>query len=712
MMRAPDRICVLDLETRSTVNLGRGGTNAYVYAAHPTTDVWMTCYAWDDDPDTVLTWWPGDPMPADLRQHVVAGGVVSAHNAGFEHAVWNAILTPRYGWSPLPLEQLDDTAARAARCGLPRKLELAAPALGLEQIKDMKGAAQMKRMAKPRKVEEDGTITWWDVPERVERLHTYCEQDVRTQLGLHLTLPRLPPAEWEVWQATMRANVRGSLIDTDFVAAAREIIDRKLAEYARELLLLTNGQVKSHTDLNGMKAWLASRGHPVDSLDKNVVASMVADRTLPDEIRRVVGIRAEAGKSSVAKYPAMAAHVDAHGIARDQLVYYGAQATGRWSGQGIQLQNLPARGGVGFEEAEWHVANTLRHGAREGQEMMELLQDGSVIETLSMCLRGAIRARPGMDIVCADYSNIEGRKAAWLAGEEWKLEAFRAFDTGHGPDLYKVAAGGILGIPAEEVEKSLRDSLGKVSELALQFGGGVGAFLSMAAVYRVEIADYWGVIQDALPKAILSDTEEAWDSFGARSGTDKTTWLAAEAVKRAWRAKHPEIVQAWRDCEDGAVGALVSPGTIFSACQGRIKFVGKSLGGKPVLLMRLPSGRCIYYFNARVRDRSTPWGSVNQQVVFDKVEGGRPLRSGTYGGDIFQSSVQGSARDIMAHGWLSTEKGGYLPLFSVHDELASEYPEGQADIHDYCARLCDPPPWAHGLPVTADGYISKRFRKD
>lgn len=711
-MTRPARTCVLDFESRSVAELGRGGTNAFNYAMHPTTGVWMACYAFDDDPDTVLTWWPDQPMPADLREHVETGGVVSAHSAGFEYAIWNFNLVPRNGWAPLPIEQMDDTAARAARCGLPRSLEKAAPAAGIPIEKDMKGAAQMKRMAKPRKVHDDGSITWWDVPDRVERLHSYCQQDVRVQMALHQTLPPLPDAEREIWLATMRANIRGVQIDVPFVNRAIAIVNKKLDDYAKELLVLTDGQVSSHTDLNGMKRWLDQRGHAVDSLDKNVVAAMVADDALPEDVRRVVSIRAEAGKSSVAKYPAMRLHADEDHIARDLLVYYGAIATGRWSGQAWQVHNLTARGEVRYTEAEFWVAHTEREDVDSTIDIMETLHDGSVLETLSMCLRSAIRARDGMDIVCADFSNIEGRDAAWLGGEAWKLNAFRAFDAGTGPDLYKVAAGGILGIAPEDVEKPLRNSLGKVSELALQFQGGVGAFLSMAAVYGVQIADYWGVIREALPGRIIDEAREAFEAFGRNSGTERGTWIAAEAVKRAWREKHPGIVQGWYDCESSAIAALRSPGAPHYACDGKLAFLGRTLFGKPFLLMRLPSGRCIHYANARLRERETPWGSVKAQITFDKVEQGRIIRSATYGGDLFQSAVQGSARDIMAHGWLNTEAAGYKALFSVHDELASEYPEGQADLHEYERLLCDLPAWAQGCPVTAEGYVAKRFRKD
>ncbi len=737
------RDCVLDFETRSTQKLGKGGTNAYCYADHPTTDVWMACYVMVDNPDDVRTWWPGQPMPDDLRQLVEDGGRIIAHNAAFEHAIWNHLLVPRYGWPALPLRQMDDTAARAARCGLPRSLEQAAPAAGIPIAKDKAGAELMKRMARPRKVHgpvpgdngwynwldrakadprtftlEDTphgvqALEWWATSEKVERLHAYCRQDVRVQLQLHQTLPELPEREHAIWLTTMRANARGLQLDRAFIGAAQAVVDEKLAGYAMELRHLTHGRVKSHSDLNGMKAYLADQGHPVDSLDKNVVAALKDDPHLPANVRRVVSIRAEAGKSSVAKYPAMLLHADAQGIARDQLVYYGAQATGRWSGMGIQVQNLPARGEVGFLDAEWWIER-LRVSARPGEyiALMEALHDGSAVATLSMCLRGAIQARDGKVIVCADYANIEGRFNAWMAGEAWKLQAFRDYDSGEGPDLYKVTAALILGKSPDQVTKTERNVLGKVPELALGYQGGAGAFADMGATYGIDMEDYADTVRASLPPDYLEQAEENYAQFGYKSSLSKRAWLTAEAIKLAWRERHPEICQAWRDTEDAAVAAIRTPGQAFYVADGRLGLLCRTMFGKPFLLMRLPSGRCIHFANVALRDQKTPWGTVKPQIWYDKVENGRIKRSATYGGDIWQSAIQGGARDIMANGWLNAEAAGYDGLFSVHDELAAEADPERADLCQFETLLCQVEPWAAGCPVTAKGYVAPRFRKD
>lgn len=744
-MTTPDHTVVIDFETRSAVNLGRGGTNPFVYAMHKATSVWLGAWGFDSDPDTVHRLGFMPDMPDDLRAHVEAGGKVSAHNLSFEYAIWNLLLVPRCGWCPLPLEQCDDTAARGARVGLPRSLEKMAEAVGLSISKDKSGAALMKRMAKPRKVhpfkdfkdwdaadiptlaptytvdfENDLVYEWWNTPDRVEKLAAYCDQDYRVQMKLHLGLPALPDFEHRVWQATMRANIRGVRLDRTLIERACRLIDLRLQDYATQLKDLTGGMVSKHTDLNGMKAWLATQGYETESLDKNVVADLLEDDSVPEHVKTVVGIRAEAGKSSVAKFPAMRLHMDAINTVYDLLVYYGATSTGRWSGSGIQVQNLPARGNLKYHDAEKiiHLLTAEPDRAvtdgwlRERTELIEMLWDGSVVESLSMCLRGAITVRDCYQMVVADYSNIEGRKAAWLAGEDWKLDAFRAYDQGDGPDLYKVAAGGILGQLPEDVTQKMRNAVGKVSELALQFQGGAGAFVSMAQVYRVNIEDYWDEIQPNIDPEILDSLEESWDLYGKQSGVPWHVWQPAEAVKKAWRARHPRIVQAWKDCEESALAALANPGQWFPACDGKLNFGAKWMWGQLFLCMRLPSGRGIFYPNCKVKTQETSWGAVKPVIIFNKVEGGRILRSATYAGDLFQSSVQGSARDVMAHGWLNVEAKGYYPLFSVHDEMASEQLTRLVDLPAYEAALCDMPRWARGLPVTAEGYVSDRFRKD
>lgn len=703
-------IITLDIESRSTVDLRK--TGPWPYAEHPDTDLWCICWAIGDGP--IRRWHPGDAVPAEIGEHIDAGAWLEFWNCSFEHAMWLCIMTPRYGWPELPLEQISDGMTRACVMGLPRGLEDCGAALKMPVQKDKEGHRLMMQMAKPRKPRKDedpGALFWWDDAERVERLTQYCERDVEVQRAIGKRLRHLTPIERDWFLRTTRMNARGIRVDAEFVDKAIECMEVVKRQHKEDIARLTDGAVTSPTQVPKIKAWLSEQGCELESLDKNLVAELVETGQVPKAALPVLDIRAQGGKSSVSKLPAFQHHTCADGRIRGEFVHHGAGKTGRDTGGGVQLQNLPSRGGLPWQSAA-EVAQIVKdHHAREAVELTDMLY-APTPTALSSCLRGVLTASEGLRIYCADFSNIEGRDAAWLAGEQWKLDAFRAFDDGTGHDLYIIAAAGILGCRPEDVAKVLRNSLGKVSELSLQFQGGVGAFLSMAKNYRVEIGEYWSVIREAVAPSVIERTVDAWDSRGKKSGTDETTWKAAEAVKVAWRDRHPAIVQAWHDCEDAAVKALRNPGSAHMVCDGRVGFSCRKIHGTPFLLQRLPSGRLLYLAYPWLEEKPTPWGSTKAQVRYWGVD---PItkkwtRQSTYGGDLFQSAVQGSARDIMLHGAANAEDAGYSMLLRVHDEAAGEHPNG--NLAEFERLLCDLPAWAAGLPVTAEGYVASNYRKD
>ncbi|TDX21646.1 DNA polymerase [Modicisalibacter xianhensis] len=704
-------ICTLDVETRSTVDLRK--TGPWPYAEHPTTDLWVVCWAIGDGP--TQRWYPGDPVPPALVEHLKAGHWFEFWNADFEHAIWSRILTPRYSWPELPIGQISDGMIRACVMGLPRSLEACGAALKMPVQKDKEGHGLMMRMAKPRKPRKDedpGALLWWDDEERVERLSQYCERDVEVQRDVGKRLRHLTPLERDWFLRTTRMNARGVRVDTEFVDRAIACMDVVSQQHKRDIARLTDGAVTSPTQVANIKKWLADQGCELESLDKNLVAEMVETGDVPTVALPILEIRAQGGKSSVSKLPAFQKYACADGRVRSLFIHHGAGKSGRDAGAGPQAQNLPSRGGLPWQTALEVLDIVMRHGPREAVELIDMLY-APTPTALSSCLRSVLQASEGQRMYCADYSNIEGRFAAWLAGEQWKLDAFRAFDDGSGHDLYIIAAAGILGCKPEEVAKVLRNSLGKVSELSLQFQGGVGAFLSMAKNYRVEIGDHWDVIREAAAPSVIERTLEAWDARGRKSGTPEITWKAAEAVKVAWRDKHPAIVQAWYEFENAAVAAIRNPGSVHMVCDGRAGFSYRDINGTPFLMERLPSGRFLYLAYPWIEMKPTPWGSEKASIRYWGVD---PVtkkwgRQSTYAGDLFQSAVQGGARDIMMHGGAKAEdKGGYAMLLRVHDEIAAEHTAG--DIHEFERLMCDLPGWAAGLPVTAEGYVADRYRKD
>jgi len=663
----------IDLETRSTVDLRKAGVHAY--ARHPDTDIWCACYAVDDGP--VQVWQPGDPVPDAVHWAVPGRWVLCAHNAQFERVMWETLLGPRYGWRVPPLDLWHCTAAMAAAMALPRSLDGAAGALGLPIRKDKEGAGLMMRMARPRKVHADGRLEWWDVPERIERLVAYCTQDVLVERELHKRLRRLCDTEQRVYRLDQVINDRGVALDLDLIDAARDVTDAALDRLNARLRSVTGGAVTAATKAADLTRWLVAQGVDTDSVAKPAVRDMLADAALPAPARAALDIRQEAAKSSTAKLKAMQACVCPDGRARGLLLYHGA-GTGRWAGRLVQPQNFPRGTVKGVADA----IPTVLDGDLDTLEMLF----APPLDVISSLLRSCLIAAPGHDLIAADYSNIEGRVTAWLAGEAWKVQAFRDFDAGTGRDIYLLGAERILTLlgrpPAAPLTKDCpeRQGYGKVPELALGFQGGVGAFQSMAAIYNVQVTD-----------------EEA------------------DQIKVAWREAHPAIVALWRGLEDAAFKAVRRPGVITSAAERRIRFRVK--GG--FLWMVLPSGRPLAYAAPRIEPKVMPWADRHGEPVVKDVVSfmgedrttRQWCRQYGYGGLWTENAVQAIARDLLAGAMLALEAAGYPVVLTVHDEIVAEVPDAFGDLPAFEDIMCRLPAWATGLPVTAEGWRGKRYRK-
>lgn len=432
----------IDFETRSTVDLRVSG--AYRYAEDPQTEVIMACYAIDEGP--VQTWLHTQPLPDDLRAALEDENcIVVAHNAGFEKAMLTYILGPRHGW-PVPHPfRWDDTAARAARQALPRSLDGAASALGLDVQKDAEGRSLMLRMCRPRSVAPDGAITWWEDDARMTRLAQYCATDVEVERQLDKALRPLTDEERKVWLLTETMNDRGVSLDVPFATYAVSVAMKSQEKLNEELNQITDGVVPAATNVGKLRQWLLSKGFGIlegedESLNKKAVENLLKSGALPDEVKRALEIRLLAGKSSVKKFQAMLDRVSKDGRVRGNLMYHGA-STGRWSGAGVQLQNLP-RDTV--KDFDWSRKN------------LEASTD-KALSTLSRMVRGSITAAPGHRLMWADYAAVEARGVAWLAGQADLVELFA-----NGGKVYEEMAGVIFDMnPAEVGKDSLERFLGK-----------------------------------------------------------------------------------------------------------------------------------------------------------------------------------------------------------------------------------------------------------
>jgi DNA polymerase bacteriophage-type len=648
----------LDVETRSTVALKLAGP--WVYAQHASTDLWCAC--WAIGAGAIQTWRPGDPPPTELVEHVAAGHPVVAHNAmSFERVIWRHVLAARYGWPEPTLEQWHCTGALAAAMALPRSLDEAARALGLPAQKDIAGHRLMLQMARPRLIEPDNSIVWWDVPGKVARLIAYCRQDVEVERALHRRLRFLSDAEREVFLLDARINERGVAVDLELVEAAEALVAETQAQLDAEMRRLTGGVVEAATQSGRLLRWLRARGVEADSVDKPAVAELLGT-DLPDDVRRVLEVRAEAARSSTAKLKAFRARTCRDGRLRDNLLYHGA-GTGRWSGRGVQLQNLPRPSIIVDTEA---AITALK---REEPWWIDAFH-GPPMGVVSDCLRGMLIASPGTELIAADFAAIEARALAWLAGQR---DLIRLFATGS--DVYRQMAAEVYGRSVDAIAKgSFERQLGKQAVLGCGYGLGAPKFRTTCAKAGIPI-------DEAL----------------------------AERVVKTYRTTNDRIVALWRELDDAALRAVEQPGLTVPAAAGRVRFRINN----DFLWLILPSGRPLAYAKPRIKDVETPWGELRPQATYLGVNSVTRAweRQRAYGGKWTENVVQAVARDLLAAAMLRLEQAGYRIVLSVHDELVAEVPAGAGSLQEFEATMCQLPDWANGCPVAAEGWRGLRYRK-
>lgn len=685
----------IDVETRSAFDLRKGGAAAY--ARDPTTDCLVACYAFDDEEPR--TWVRGEAVDPDLIAYLAGDGPIYAFNAMFEKAIWDQILGPRYGWPVPALERYHCTAAMSAAMALPRTLAQVAVALGLPEQKDDAGKRVMMQLARPRS-KPGMPIRFWepeDTPAKFDTLYKYCAQDVIVERAISKRLRPLSATEREIWLENCRINERGLLIDQRAIKDALHIVAQATDTLNAELARLTNYRVEKVSKVADLTAWLQEQGVDVESLDKaSTKAALEGD--LSPTVRRVLEIRQEGAKSSTAKLKSFVTAACADGRIRGTMRYHGA-STGRDAGELVQPQNFP-RPTLKPRDVEAAI-DMLR---LRNPSLLEIY--GQPLSVVASCLRAMIVAAPGHEIVAGDLSNIEGRVAAWLAGEEWKLQAFREYDAGTGPDLYKVAAGGIFGINPDDVDDERRQ-VGKVSELSAQFQGGHGAYITMGANYGIKPDDVAQVVKASTDSDIWEATAEGYDPKN-RYELTCDEWTGIRIVVDGWRRKHPRLVQMWADTEEAAVAALAYPGKSFAV--GMTAYAYKD----GILWCRLPNGRLLAYVDAKMAEIETPWGAKKLAVTYMSLNSmtKRYERTKSYGGLLFQNAVQAVARDVIMEAKLRFVKRGWPIILKVHDELVCELPKGLVTPAEFVAEMSVLPAWATGLPVSAKASAGRRYGKD
>ena len=661
----------IDFETRSAADLKKIGAAAY--AQHPTTEVICLALKWEGV--SPAHWYSPEfaslvqncdigkcISSAAVKEWVYEADIIEAHNAQFEYFIWKYVM-PRYGFGMFDTSKLRCSAAIAAAYGLPRDLDGACRVAGVVQQKDTDGYRLMLSLCKPRKAlkaekladpDWESKLYWRGTPDEFARLGHYCMQDVRAEEALSNAIPDLSPSEQKLWNLDLQINDRGVRVDVPACEAIIDGVNHHTANLKQEFQHMTG--LDSPTQRDATLKHLLALGVQMDGLRKADVEKALAS-TEHETAKRILEIRKSLSKSSTAKYTKFLEAKGNDDRIRGCLMFHGA-GTGRWAGRLIQPQNFP-RGS--FSDVE----PCISHFLAGDMEAVKLFY-GDPMAAASTCIRPMIVPEEGKDFICADYSSIEGRVLAWLAGEETALDVYRS-----GRDPYKVSASAVYNKRYEEITKSERQ-IGKVAELALGYNGGKVAFQQMGISYGVHVGD------------------------------DK-----AQEIVTKWRASRPMTTKFWKEIERACMLAVQKPGITYEYRAIKFKVV------KGNLAMRLPSGRLLWYQNPRIMDRMKVWGDVLPTVVYDGVnpETKKWADLELYGGLLTENAVQAISRDLLVSGMFAVEAAGYEIVFHVHDELVSEAPEGFGSVEEFESLMCTLPAWAEGLPIKAEGWRGKRYKK-
>lgn len=689
-----------DCETFSECDLKAHSTHRY--AAHPSTEITVAQWAMNDDEPTVFDCTAeedihNNPMAVIWSYLKDPEVIVVAHNSHFDRTLL------RHVWGiDIPVERWRDTMIKAMAHGLPGGLEKIGDVLGLplDLAKDKRGKQLIQMFCKPapkgqllrRKTRETHPAEWAEFLE-------YSRQDIISMREIDRRLPvwnyRDGGSELALWHLDQRINDRGFAVDLDLASAATaaaELEKERLKGKAYEASFGDLTNVSRRDAL--LKHIVEFYGVTLPDLKADTLKRRLEDPELPEGVKLLLSIRLEATKTSTAKYKALTNATSADSRLRNTLQFAGAQRTARWAGRVFQPQNMP-RPDMKQRDIDLGI-EALKAGVAD-------LTFDNVMRLTANTVRGCIVAPPGKKLCIADLSNIEGRVLAWVAGEGWKLKAFADFDAGVGEDLYKVAYGRSFNIDPKDAVGQKRQ-IGKVMELGLGYEGGVAAFLTFAAVYQMDLDELADAVHTTAPKDAIAQAYNIyeWAVKKRRTlGLPKNIYVACEVLKASWRTAHPQTKSLWKDTGDAVRAAITNPGVTFDVRMLKIRRDGAWLR------IRLPSGRYLCYLQPRVEegDQITYMG-VNQYTR-------RWGRIKTYGGKLVENIVQAIARDVLGHNMPTIEDTGYDIVLSVHDELLTETPDTEQYSHTQLAELMsDNPPWAQGLPLSAAGFETTRYRKD
>ncbi len=652
----------VDIETFSSVDIKKAGL--YKYVQSPDFEILLFAYAWDDGPVQIVDLAQGEELPFDIRVALTDPTVVKhAYNATFEWYCLNRFWRTH-------INQWQCTMIHGLYCGYTAGLAATAIALELPQShhKASTGTALIRTFSVPCKpTKSNGGRTRnlpHHEPEKWELFKDYCKQDVVVEREIKKRLSGfpVPETEYNLWLLDQQINARGVAIDREFVQGALYCDGVVGNELTTEALDITG--LENPNSVAQLKAWVEKEtGQEVPNLTKATVAELI-ETTECNTVKRALEIRQEMAKTSVKKYTAMDVAVCGDGRIRGLLQFYGANRTGRWAGRLVQIQNLPRN----YLETLAHARECVK--ARK-VEALKLIY-GNVPDTLSQLIRTAFIPSPGNVLLVADFSAIEARIIAWLAGEQWRLDVFAS----HGK-IYEASASAMFGVPLEKIVKGrpeyeLRQK-GKIAELALGYQGSVGALMSMGATNM-------GLTEDELPDIV-----------------------------HRWRSANKRIVGLWYSLERAALevmrtGQAVGVKGLIMAREGDYEH------RQDFFTITLPSGRKLFYPRPFLSQNDFGKEALHYHGVNQNNKKWEVIS--TYGGKLVENCVQAIARDCLAEALMRVSAAGYQIVMHVHDEVVLDVPREQADLDRVCEIMGQPIDWAPGLLLTADGFVTDFYMKD
>lgn len=648
------KLLAIDIETYSKADLVKCGVYAYSQSAD--FEILLFAYAIDDEEVQIVDLASGEKIPDDIERAMTDPNVLkTAYNANFERTC----LAKHFN-KPMPPNQWRCSSVHALMLGLPGYLDGMAKCLKLKEQKLKEGKSLIRYFSvpcKPTKVNEGRTRNLpEDDPDRWNTFKLYCKQDVEVERQIRKKLEAFPisKVEQRLWELDQKINDEGVLIDKSLVINAIQADKAFQDELFDEATLLTG--LENPNSPVQLKGWLMKQGIEVDSLAKKNVEALM-EEVENSEVKRLLELRQAMSKTSVKKYEAMERSVCSDQKIRGLLQFYGASRTGRWAGRLVQIHNLPRN-----SMSDLHIARSLLKSG--DYETINILFD-SLSDVLSQLIRTAFIPSNDHRFIVADFSAIEARVIAWLAGERWRMDVFQS----HGK-IYEASAAQMFKVPIETIDKGspLRQK-GKIAELALGYGGSKGALTQMGALEM-------GLTEEELPELVS-----------------------------AWREANPNIVKLWWSIEAAAIKA-VKEKVVVKMHYGLTFHYAKG-----ILFITLPSGRSLAYVRPRI---GVDERFGKEQLTYEGTEQGSKQwgRIPTYGGKLTENIIQAIARDCLAASMLRLDEAGYRINFHVHDEVVLDVPIGTGSMEEVENIMGQPIDWASGLPLGADSFETYYYKKD